>query len=144
MRGLALTAAFVLAIGAIGCGTATSAHDGGGGAGGSGGGGGSDGSSGAMDLATTSTDMSLACTMPGACGHGGVCCERNLGPHAVIFCDTTDHCPINHGVDTSQSPLCNSAADCYQAQLTDMGTLYCCVDPSFPGSGIKTCRNLAC
>lgn len=126
-------AALLLALGLAGCGSSTNGHDGGGGSGGAGG---------ASDLATASGDLSLACTMPGPCDNGaGVCCVRAIGPRELLFCDTTTRCPLQHGLDTYQSPLCNTDSDCYAAQHRDLGTLYCCPDPNF---GVKVCRIGAC
>jgi hypothetical protein len=134
------TPALLLALALCGCGAATGNRDGGGGSGGSGGGGG------VMDLSGGGGDSGgLACNMPGACGGGaGVCCTRSIGPHEAIFCDTANRCPFDHGVDTSQAPLCNSVADCYAATPRDRGPLYCCPDPNFPGAGISVCRFAAC
>jgi hypothetical protein len=125
----------VIGLGLVGCGTSTSARDGGGG-GGTGGGG-------ATDMAGMSSgDLAGTCNQPGMCGNGGVCCVRSTFPLVRVFCDTANSCPLEHGLDTAQSPLCGSPSECYAAAPADSGTLYCCPLPSLPG--VKTCRSSAC
>jgi hypothetical protein len=132
----------VCLLGLAGCGSATSgSRDGGGGSGGSGGGVGG----GATDMTGGGGgDLGLVCSKPGPCSGGGVCCTRSIGPHQTIFCDTANSCPLQFGVDTTQSSLCATVADCYGAQMMDLGTLYCCPDPNFSAANISTCRNSPC
>jgi hypothetical protein len=125
----ALTFAVIVAVIFIGCGSPAGTGDGGS----------RDGA--ASDFAMTG-DMTLACDKPGRCdNNAGTCCVRSIGTHESTFCDTQP-CQLVHGVDTFSSPVCATAADCYDAARTDLGTLYCCPDSSLGGAGV--CRFSPC